>query len=323
MDTPASPAIAPGRRSGAGGLLRWLLVLAALGAAVTYGWRQLQAGQLRREAAANQQQEALESRLQALRQAQRAQSQRLLQAEATNRVLRDEVLGIGQRAALIEDSLAKLADPDRHGAQALRLDQFELLLAIGQQRLQLDHDVAGAVRALALAAPLLDGLDDPASLNLRQALLQERAALEALGADPRVHAGALLDRLDAHISVMPASVAGPAGAALPWHQRLLGRIVQAQPTSSAGLRERADREAAIAALHIETALARAAVERRDQAGLRRALPRIGRWLERLHAGSPRLAAKRETLATLQTMQLRQSTPLAGSTLQLLRSLRTR
>ena len=323
MDTPASPAIAPGRRSGAGGLLLSLLVLAALGAAGAYGWRQLQAGQVRREAAVNQQQEALESRLQALRLAQRAQSQRLLQAEATNRVLRDEVLGIGQRAALIEDSLARLADPDRHGAQALRLDQIELLLAIGQQRLQLDDDVAGAVRALALAAPLLDGLDDPASLNLRQALLQERAALEALGADPRVHADVLLDRLDAHIPAMPASVAGPAGAALPWHQRLLGRIVQAQPTSSAGLRGRADREAAIAALHIETALARAAVERRDQAGLRRALPRIGRWLERLHAGSPRLAARRETLATLQNVQLRQSTPLAGSTLQLLRSLRTR
>ena len=30
---------------------------------------------------------------------------------------RDELLGIGQRAALLEDSVSKLADPDRHGAQ--------------------------------------------------------------------------------------------------------------------------------------------------------------------------------------------------------------
>ena len=59
---------------------------------------------------------------------QRAQLQRLQQADATNRVLRDELLGIGQRAALIEDTVSKLADPDRHGAQALRLDEAELLL---------------------------------------------------------------------------------------------------------------------------------------------------------------------------------------------------
>ena len=70
------------------------------------------------------------------------------------------------------------------GAQALRLDEIELLLGIGQQRLRLDDDIDGARRALALAAPLLDGLDDPAYLNLRQALAQEQAALQALGMNP-------------------------------------------------------------------------------------------------------------------------------------------
>ena len=322
MNTPASPAAAPVSRSRAGGLLLLALVLAASGAAGLYGWQHWQAQQLRQRAAASEEQRALESRIEALRQAQRAQSQRLLQAEATNRVLRDEVLGIGQRAALIEDSLARLADPDRHGAQALRLDQIELLMVIGQQRLQLDHDVAGAQRALALAAPLLDGLDDPAYLNLRQALVQEQAALQGLGADPRIRATALLDKLDTDIHATANSDAAPA-ASLPWYQRLLGRVVQAQPTASAGLRGRADREAAIAALQVETALARAAIERRDEAGLRRALPRIDGWLRRLHAGSPQLVEKRKDLATLETIELRQSTPLAGTTLQQLRNLRTR
>ena len=322
MDTPSPANPVPARRSRAGGLLLLVLVLAAMAVAGVFGWRHWQGLQARQLAADSARQDALESRLEALRQGQRAQSQRLLQAEATNRVLRDEVLGIGQRAALIEDSLSRLADPDRHGAQALRLDQIELLLVIGQQRLQLDDDVAGALRALALAAPLLDGLDDPAYLNLRQALVQEQAALQALGADPRVRATALIDQLQAGLSVEVAADATPA-AALPWYERLLGRIVRAQPTAGAGLRERADREAAIAALQIEASLARAAIERRDEAGLRHALTRIDAWLQRLHAGSQQLAAKRAQLAQLRAIELRQSSPLAGSTLQQLRSLRTR
>ena len=101
-------------------------------------------------------------------------------------MLRDELLGIGQRAALLEDSVAKLADPERHGAQALRLDEVELLLSQGQQRLQIAGDLDGARRAYALAGGVLDGIDDPAYLSLRQALAQERAALDALGADPQV-----------------------------------------------------------------------------------------------------------------------------------------
>ena len=163
---PSAPS-APPRRSRAGGLL-WLLLFAlALCAAGWYGWQQWQAQQARIAAQTLQLQEAEQARIDALRNAQQAQAQRLQQAEATNRVLRDELLGIGQRAALLEDSVSKLSDPDRHGTQSLRLDEIELLLGIGQQRLQLAGDIDGARRALALAAPLLAGIDDPAYLNLR------------------------------------------------------------------------------------------------------------------------------------------------------------
>ena len=208
MDPSPSPApIAPPRRSRAGGLLLLLLLALALGAAGWYGWRQWQAQQWRLEASALQQRQAAEARINALRSAQQAQAQRLQQAEATNRVLRDELLGIGQRAALLEDSVSKLADPDRHGAQSLRLDEIELLLGIGQQRLQLADDVDGARRALALAAPLLAGIDDPAYLNLRQTLAQEQAAMDALGADPRVRANALLETLMAGVQAAPCTYA--------------------------------------------------------------------------------------------------------------------
>ena len=321
MSTPApASTTAPATRSRAGALLLSLLVLAALAAGGWYGWRAWQGRQAQRQAIAQQQQAALDARLDALKQGQRAQSQRLQQAEATNRLLRDEVLGIGQRAALIEDSVARLADPDRHGQQALRLDQIELILAIGQQRLQLDGDMDGARRALALAGPLLDGLNDPAYLNLRQLLAQERAALDALGPDPRLHARALLDQLD---SDLPGEGTGTADAArvLPWYERVLQRIIRSQPTVGATLRERVDREAAIAALQIETGLARAAIERRDEAGLRSALARIETWLQRLQAGSSQLRQKQQSLAELKAMSLSQSSPLAGSTLEQLRHLR--
>ena len=226
MDPSPSPApIAPPRRSRAGGLLLLLLLALALGAAGWYGWRQWQAQQWRLEASALQQRQAAEARINALRSAQQAQAQRLQQAEATNRVLRDELLGIGQRAALLEDSVSKLADPDRHGAQSLRLDEIELLLGIGQQRLQLADDVDGARRALALAAPLLAGIDDPAYLNLRQTLAQEQAAMDALGADPRVRANALLETLMSGVQSAPAASAATDVHAT-WYQRLLVRVVR-------------------------------------------------------------------------------------------------
>ena len=121
-----------------------MLVVAA---STAFAWRHWQVSEQQRQSLAEQQRAALDARVESLRQAQRAQAQRLQQAEATNRVLRDELLGIGQRAALLEDSVSKLADPDRNGAQALRLDEIELLLGIGQQRLRLHDDIDGARRA--------------------------------------------------------------------------------------------------------------------------------------------------------------------------------
>lgn len=319
MDAP-SPS--PPRRSRAGSLLLLALVLLALAAAGGWAWQHWQQAQARASAAADARQSAMAARLDALRAAQRAQAQRLQQAEATNRLLRDELLGIGQRAALLEDSVSRLADPDRHGAQALRLDELELLLAIGQQRLRLDDDVEGAHRALALAAPLLAGIDDPAYLSLRQTLVQEQAALEALGPDPRVRAASLLARLERGLQA-PAPVLAAGDPQRPWYARLLDRVVTVQPTASAGLRAGTDREAAFAAAQVDIALARAAIERRDDVALGLALDRIGAWQRRLLAGSPMLAAQQRELATLRALALRHDSPLAGSSLQQLRALRGR
>ena len=294
-------------------------MLGVLALAGGFGWRYWQQQQAHSSALAERQWQSLETNVTALRATQQAQTQRLQQAEATNRVLRDELLGIGERATLLEDSISKLADPDRNGAQALRLDELELLLGIGQQPMQLADDLDGARRALALAAPLLGGINDPAYLNLRQTLAQEQASLDALGVDPRIRATAQLEALARELQDMSTTTTQHSERTAAWYERLLERIVRVQPTAGAGLRERADREAAMAAMQIELSLARAAIERRDDAGMKFALERIETWLQKLQPS--KLEADRKRIGEIKAITLHIDAPLSGSTLQQLRTLR--
>ncbi|MFC3551889.1 uroporphyrinogen-III C-methyltransferase [Lysobacter cavernae] len=301
----------------------WLLALLIAGAG-GYGWTQWQAREARERAAASdagQRLDALDGRIDAIRRDQRAQLQRLQQADATNRVLRDELLGIGQRAALIEDTVAKLADPDRHGAQALRLDETELLLTLAQQRLLIAGDLDGARRAYALAGHVLDGVDDPAYLSLRQTLQQERTALDALGAEPRVQAMLQLDAFAQATHTAPAALPSDAEARAPWWRRAFASLIDVRPSDRTLAVQPADRAAAQAALQLEISLARAAAERRDESGYRAALARVDGWLTRLWPPSPGLDQRRAQLKVIAAQPLSLSLPTLGSTLQQLRQLR--
>jgi len=320
---PVSPAPAASRRRG--NAVVWWVLLALLIVGAWRGWTWWQGWQSREDsvvATAAQRIAALESRVDALRADQRAQAQRLQQADATNRVLRDELLGLGQRAALLEDSVAKLADPERHGAQALRVDEVELLLSQGQERLILAGDLDGARRAYALAAGLLDGLEDPAYLNLRQSLVQERAMLDALGADPKIVA---LGRLEAYVASLPAlPLRGATIANDPrraWWQRAFSRVIDVRDSNQAVAVAPGDRAAGLAALQLEFALARAAIERRDRDGYRAALARADAWLQRLWPDTPALRQQRARLRVLRELPLAVALPTLGTTLTQLRSLR--
>lgn len=271
---------------------------------------------------AGQRLDALEGRIDSIRRDQRAQLQRLQQADATNRVLRDELLGIGQRAALLEDSVSKLADPDRHGAQALRLDETELLLSLAQQRLLVAGDLDGARRAYALAAHVLDGVDDPAYLSLRQTLQQERAGLDALGVEPRVRAMAQLDALAQTITALPAQPATATPDDAPWWRRAFASLIDVRPSDRSVAVQPADRIAAMAGLQLELSLARAAAERRDGDGFRAALQRADGWMARLWPDSPTLQRQREQLRTIAAQPLSLTLPTLGSTLEQLRQLRS-
>lgn len=326
MNTPTSaPAPRPARPATTGLLVPLLLVglLAALVFAGWRGWSGWQAWQLgERDTAARmgQQLAAVEARVEALRADQRAQARRLQQADATNRLLRDELLGLGQRAGLLEETVGKLADPERHGAQALRVDEVELLLSQGQQRLLLSGDLDGARRAYALAAALLTGVEDPAYLNLRQALLQERAMLDALGDDPKRVALGRLEAFAASLPALPVSAGADAGARA-WWQRVLGRVVAVRPSNQALAVSAGDRAAGLATLQLELALARAAVERRDRDGYRAALSRADAWLRRLWPDGTSLRRQRTQLQALRALPLSVDLPTLGTTLAQLQALR--
>ncbi|MBW8851718.1 MAG: uroporphyrinogen-III C-methyltransferase [Xanthomonadales bacterium] len=321
----AAPApVAPPGAAQRGGRAGWWIAIAivALGGGLWYLDHRRDAAARVAEIEADQRLRATESRLDGLRRDVRGHGQRLQQADATNRVLRDELLGLGQRAALLEQQVTRLADADRKGAQALRLDETELLLTLGEQRLRLAGDLDGARHAYALAADVLDGIDTPGTLNAKQALAQERAALAALDGDPARRAMVQLDAFARALPDDPATPAlAPAAGGAPWWERVLATLVQVRHDDAQVALSAEDRTAARTALELELALARSAIDRRDPAGYRAALGRADAWLPRLWPPSPTLDARRAALKRLQALPLTLDLPTLGSTRQVLRAQR--
>lgn len=298
-----------------------LLVLAAWS-----GWSAWQARQLRALAQVEtdtRQLDALMQRMDTLRGDLRAQGRLLQDAASANRVLRDEVLGLGQRNALLEETVARLAVGSREASQAVKLDEAELLLVIGAQRLRIAGDLDGARRAYALAAGVLDGLDEPALLNLRQALAQERLALDALGPGPRVAVATRLDALGQRLGTLPRDTPhDPAAlAARPAWQRLLAPLLEIQPSGGHALMTTAERHQGEDAMQVELTLARAALERGDVDAFHTALNRVQTWLLRLWPDSPGLREVRGELDALRTLPLQPDVAVLDSTLQQLRAMR--
>lgn len=319
MDRPVSP------------LLRWwipLLLLLALVAAAAWWWSARPApGEATADPFSPQMLDqrllAVEQALTALQRGQQRSEQRLADVEARSTVLRDEVLGLGQRAALIEDSVQQaLAVAGNDPGVSLRLDEIDLLLTYAEARLALSGDVEGARRAYALADGLLAVLTAPQFVNLRQSLAQEQAALAVLPPDPRAAARGRVDSIEAALaSLPPLPQAAPLPADAGPAARLLAALVDIRPRDTLDLLAPADRQRGEAALRLELTLARIAIERRDEAGLAAASARAEAWMRRLYAGDATLDAHIAALQALATVPLALDVPVLGSTLAQMRALR--
>lgn len=297
-----------------------LLTVAVVTAAGVYLQQQrLQAQHLSTQL--QQQVSALEQGLQALRADQRANARALQDSASGNRLLRDEVLGLSQRNALLEENVARLTADSRKNLLALRQDEAEVVLGQALQRLEYGHDLDGARRLYVLAGNLLQELEGPGMLDLRQALLQETRALEAVGQDPRQsHAQALEQVLQTLLRLQHQAGATPAEQ-LQWWQRLLSPLVEIHPSDASVLLADAQRLHALDALQLEASLARAALERGDQDGWQRALARINDWVVRLWPDSPARQRQQQALQQLRQSPLSPNLPELGSTLRQMQQLR--
>lgn len=258
-----------------------------------------------------------------LRREQHALAQRMADTATNNKILRDEVLGLGERSALLEESVARIAGPRAQGEQALQLDEVDLLLTIGQQQLQLAGDLPSALHAYALADSTLAASADPNLLDLRQTLAQEIAALRALPPDPRAILGGRLDALEAGLDAVPLAAIDPPprDARAPLLDRVLGSMVSVQRRDTRDLLSPAAREAGMTALRLEFTVARLALERRDERAFNASLDRIDGWLPRLLPPGALLQQQQRQLAALKNQPLRLELPVLGSSLDALRRLR--
>lgn len=277
--------------------------------------------------------EALDARLlnteQQLQRAQRLQQsleKKLADAQSRTGLLRDEVLGVNQRAAILEENIREMAKEQNNSRQSVQMEALELLLVLSDARIHVDGDLPGALRAMRLANEVASDIRDSQMINVRQSLLQEMQAMIS-ATDRRPIAAGELDALEAALPQLSARLPGQADTSNKPNrngfQRLLDAMVQVRSADEQSLLGANDRNAAEAALSLEIALARSALNKRDNNGFQASVRRIDSWLKRLYADGPVLRERRAKLSSLAKQDLRLNVPTAGSSLQLLRSMSAR
>lgn len=248
---PAPVAQVPPRRR----VLVWITAIVLLGALGYLFWRTwvLDAEQQRLAQTDMQQVDAQIAALaRGAEQARRdsdALRARLDDAGKVNQSLREQLLGLGERARLVEDAIANLADKRLTGRDALLLDEAELLLALGGERFALFHDPAATIAAYRLADTTLAAIEDPAFSTVRQSISAEIDGLSNLGGADVAATAAALAKLRADAAQLPPArrdtgTADAGGESRWWH--VFGNFV----------RVRTGADAAAAAQRHDAALAR-------------------------------------------------------------------
>jgi uroporphyrin-III C-methyltransferase len=308
----------------------WLVALALLGiiAAVLIWrpWQQLSS----RSTALDLSPEALDARLliteQQLQRAQREQQtleKKLNDSQSRNTLMRDELLAVNQRASLLEENLRQVTNDQNKSRLSVQLEELESFLVLSDTRLKVEGDLIGSQRALTLANQSMLDLRDVRMINLKQSVLQEMQMLSGIK-DHRPSASAELDALETALPQFSARLPGQSEVKLQGSQngfqRLLDAMVQVRSADEQSLLGSSDRSTGEAALALEITLARSALNKRDNQAFQASIRRIQSWLKRLYADGPMLRDRLNKLANLSKLDLNISSPLSGTSLQLLRSL---
>lgn len=268
---------------------------------------------------------ALQAELATLRQEQQRVGQRLDATAAGSKVLREEILGMGERAALLEEAVARVSQARMGGESTLRLNEAEFLLTLGAARLELYRDAGATISAFALADDALAGLDDPTLATLRQTLAGELTQLREMAPDPRLAIRSELAELSRQLTQLPMRDGAEESteAADSRLGALFGRLVTVRrydPEDS--LLGPSQRQAALATMTLQLELAQTALDLPDppafQAALQRLSDAIGALFDPADATVQRWASR---LAQMREMRLQPELPALGATLRELRNLR--
>jgi uroporphyrin-3 C-methyltransferase len=236
---PAAPtALLPPRRQFA----PWFIAIALLGAVAYLFWRTsaLETEQQRLAQTDMQQVDAQIAALarsgeQARRDAETLRA-RLDDAGKVNQSLREQLLGLGERARLVEDAIANLADKRLTGHDAMLLDESEMLLALGGERFALFHDPAATIAAYRLADTTLAAIEDPAFSTVRQSISAEIDGLSNLGGADVAATAAALAALRADAAQLPPArreaAAEKAGEEAHWWH-VFGNLVRVRTGADA------------------------------------------------------------------------------------------
>lgn len=250
-------------------------------------------------------------------------------SDKVDKSVREQLLGLDQRAKLLEDSIANLADKRLSAHDALALDEAELLLTLGGERYALFGDAAGAVAAYRHADTALSEVEDAAFSTVRHSVAAEIAALNQVQAGEGAALPGKLARLREQAAQWPvATSSAPASPAAPETPsrlaRVLGAFVQIHRDDSAQMR------AALLAPNLARELflldlreAQAAALARDDERYRAALASARTELQ--GAFDPRVpavaVAATEFDALARTTLVPAAPPQLGSALRELRNLR--
>ena len=303
------------------------IVLVICGVGIYFSWKHWQF-RIRTE---SENQQAILERIDTLqhvtdqsRETQRTTQQTLQDIGKADRALRDQLLELEQRHALLEQHVNDLSKRETNRLGELRQNEAESLLRIGQERLTVADDLDGARRAYALAAETLQNSDTVDTVAIQQVLNQERHALDRLRTLPvqALHSAldAFADKVD-HLSVHDPHAHQQHSHPAPWWQRFLTPIFRIERTDGAIPLHAVDRFRLKDAITMELTVARLAIERHDVRGFQSALQRVDASVRRLWPPSPSRTDALTTLHQLQHEPLSLHIPELGKTLALLQSQR--
>lgn len=194
-------------RSGVPGLAALAILIAVLALALAgwSTWRLQQA--LRADTAAHAHTAttlaSMQHQLAAGNEQTQASTHRLGGLEASVDDQRATTQGLSRRLANLETAYAALSGQQQSGRDTLLLNDAEMLLRTAQQRYELFHDGAGALKAYGQALDVLAQVQNPAYAPLRASVETERNALAAAAPPSRQAALDELSELRSKVTTLP------------------------------------------------------------------------------------------------------------------------